>query len=117
MTKFLLMICAAALLGGCIDDYSEGFRAGVVQKASYKGIFNKSYEGELVLDGFKMRSVDGNASMSNVWKFSAHDPAVIAKLDAAAESGVRVKLRYKQALFVNPMTQSTSYTIVTVENL
>lgn len=103
----LLSISITLLLTACMPNYSEGFRIGIVQKASHKGIIFRSYEGEIVTDGFK----SGNQRISNTWKFSAVDPSIIQSLNAAADNGTAVKVSYNQWLIKPLFTQDTSYTV------
>ncbi len=66
-------------------NYSEGERAGTVQKFSRKGWICKTYEGELAL-----YVVAGVAP--EVWNFSVRDPAVAEQMSKAV--GQRVQLHY-----------------------
>lgn len=68
-------------------SYSDGERAGVVQKFSRKGWVCKTYEGELAL-----YIVGGVAP--EIWYFSARDPAIIEQLNVAV--GERVRLHYTE---------------------
>lgn len=67
--------------------YSEGNRAGYLQKFSRRGWLCKTYEGELM-----MTSVPGVAP--TVWEFSVRDEAVARQLIDA--SGKRVVLFYEE---------------------
>ena len=67
--------------------YSEGNRAGYLQKFSRRGWLCKTYEGELM-----MTSVPGVAP--TVWEFSVRDEAVARQLTDA--SGKRVVLFYEE---------------------
>ena len=67
--------------------YSEGNRAGYLQKFSRRGWLCKTYEGELM-----MTSVPGVAP--TVWEFSVRDDAVARQLIDA--SGKRVILFYEE---------------------
>ena len=67
--------------------YSEGNRAGYLQKFSRRGWLCKTYEGELM-----MTSVPGVAP--TVWEFSVRDDAVARQLIEA--SGKRVVLFYEE---------------------
>lgn len=93
-------------------EYSEGGRAGTVTKFSHKGIFNKTWEGELAMNNF---SRGQNGTLSNSFPFSAKDPAVIKALEEARDHGAPVKLQYKQTLAFLPWKQDTAYIIVSVE--
>lgn len=111
MKALLMAAIAAATVSTCSTAhacYSEGFRAGVVQKLSQKGIALKSYEGELVMDGVKFRQTGGG----NVWKFSARDAAVGKKLEQAMMTGKSVTLKYCQELV--SVTTDTKYIITDV---
>ena len=67
--------------------YSEGNRAGYLQKFSRRGWLCKTYEGELM-----MTSVPGVAP--TIWAFSVRDDAVARQLIDA--SGKRVVLFYEE---------------------
>ena len=59
--------------------YSEGYRAGLLQKISYKGNIFKTYEGEMILS-----SVQSNANVaiaSEKFFFSVTDKVVALQLE------------------------------------
>lgn len=96
MKKNAIVIAILAVLSfsaQASDCYSEGVRTGTVQKFSQKGMVNKSWEGEMVQEGFRTK---GNGKMSNIWKFSVLDPAVAKKIDEAVFNGGQVAVRYCQ---------------------
>ena len=67
--------------------YSDGDRAGILQKFSRKGWICKTYEGEL--------AVSYTAGMAPVlWYFSVRDEAIAAKVKDA--QGKRVVLHYDE---------------------
>jgi hypothetical protein len=68
-------------------SYSEGNRAGYIQKFSKKGWICKTYEGELA-----MTTVPGVAPV--LWSFSVWDDRVAADLVRAM--GKRVVLHYRE---------------------
>ena len=68
-------------------SYSEGERAGVLQKFSRKGWVCKTYEGELAIS-----IVPGVTP--TIWDFSVRDEAVARQMDQAI--GKRVVLHYKE---------------------
>jgi hypothetical protein len=68
-------------------SYSEGERAGFLQKVSYKGWICKTWEGELSLV-----SIPGAAPEK--FLFTVRDEAVAQQLNAVA--GKRVTLKYEQ---------------------
>jgi hypothetical protein len=68
-------------------SYSEGDRAGWMQKISRKGWLCKTWEGELA-----MSNVPG--SMPQLFLFSVRDDSVAQQINAAA--GKRVSLHYQE---------------------
>ena len=68
-------------------SYSNGERAGFLQKLSSKGWICKTWEGELTLV-----AIPGAAPEK--FLFSVRDPAVASQIDASM--GKRVTLRYEQ---------------------
>lgn len=72
-------------------SYSEGERAGYVQKLSKKGWVCKSWEGEIA-----MVSMPG--AIPEKFEFSVRDDAVAEKINSLA--GKKVVLIYKQHKFV-----------------
>lgn len=68
-------------------SYSQGERAGYVQKLSEKGWFCKTWEGELA-----MINVPG--TLTEKFAFTVRDEAVVAKINSTL--GKRVALVYEQ---------------------
>jgi hypothetical protein len=68
-------------------SYSDGERAGVLQKFSRKGWVCKTYEGELAL-----YIVGGVAP--EIWSFSVRDEGIVEQLNAMV--GERVRLHYTE---------------------
>src|SRR5512139_2012320 len=68
-------------------SYSNGSRAGYIQKFSHKGWICKTYEGELA-----MTTVPGVAPI--LWDFSVRDANVASQLSQAM--GKRLVLHYKE---------------------
>ncbi len=69
--------------------YSDGTRAGILQKFSRKGWFCKTEEGDLVLAQFPIAGVT-----PQIWQFSVRDAGVGAQLEKAV--GARVQLHYTE---------------------
>lgn len=101
-------------------SYSDGERAGTLQKFSRKGWICKTYEGELAL-----YVVGGVAP--EIWHFSVRDKALVTAMNEA--TGKRVRLHYSEHRFipiscfaetsyfvdgVEPIDDSTSYQVVPV---
>jgi hypothetical protein len=68
-------------------SYSEGERAGYVQKLSLKGWLCKTWEGEMAM-------VTMPGTVAEKFAFTVREPAVAAKLNASV--GKRVALHYEQ---------------------
>ena len=83
------VVLLALLLGGAWTwftlnwSYSEGERAGILQKFSRKGWLCKTYEGELAL-----YIVGGVAP--EIWYFSTRDPELARQLSANVGRQMRV---------------------------
>ncbi len=72
--------------------YSEGYRAGMLQKFSHKGTIFKTYEGEMVLS-----SVESNKNValaSEKFLFSVKDESIALQLDSL--QGKSVVVHYTQ---------------------
>ena len=67
--------------------YSDGTRAGVLQKFSRRGWLCKTQEGDLAL-------YYGGVVPPQIWQFSVRDPAVGAQIEKAV--GARVQLHYTE---------------------
>ena len=68
-------------------DYSEGERAGYVQKFSRKGWLCKTWEGEIAM-------VNLPGTMPQIFQFSVRDEAVAQRLNDTL--GKRVRIHYEQ---------------------
>jgi hypothetical protein len=108
----ILLSLGVAFSGGWNSTYSSGERSGVVDKISYKGTFNKSYEGELKMSGFS-KDADGNM-VQNVFKFSVVDPVVAQKLKLYTKERKAVSLSYNQWGIKPILKQDTPYTVMDV---
>jgi hypothetical protein len=83
----LFFFAAGYLLIAFNYSYSEGSRAGYIQKFSHKGWICKTHEGELA-----MTTVPGVAPI--LWDFSVRDAKVASQLSEAM--GKRLVLHYKE---------------------
>ena len=111
------LLCLFALVikatGGVNWKFSEGSRSGVVQKISKKGIFWKTWEGELNL-GYNQSHVDENGHQSIVpaiFYFSVSDDRVAAIVKEAEVTGSRLTLDYNQYFLRGWDKGGTSYDI------
>jgi hypothetical protein len=92
MFLFTLLLLAIAWVWLTLNwNYSEGERAGYVQKLSKKGWVCKSWEGEIA-----MVSMPG--AIPEKFEFSVRDEAVAQKINLLA--GKRVVLMYRQHKFI-----------------
>jgi hypothetical protein len=88
-------------------SYSEGERAGVLQKFSKRGWVCKTYEGELA-----MYVVGGIAPQ--IWSFSVRDEGVVQQLHAAVGQQVRLRYAEHRGLPTNCFGE-TDYFVTSVE--
>jgi hypothetical protein len=72
-------------------NYSDGERAGYIQKLSRKGWVCKTWEGELSMINYP-------GAAPEIFHFSVRDDAVAKQIDAVV--GKRVALRYEQHINV-----------------
>jgi uncharacterized membrane-anchored protein len=87
--------------------YSKGYRAGLLQKFSEKGIIFKTYEGEMILS-----SVQSNANValaSEKFLFSVTDEAIAKQMEQI--QGKQVVVHYREKNGALPW-QGESYYIV-----
>ena len=92
--------------------YSEGERAGLLQKFSSKGWICKTYEGELAL-----YVVGGVAP--EIWYFSTRDPELAKQLSASVGRNMRVHYTEHRGVPTNCFAETPyfakSFTLVTGE--
>lgn len=90
-------------------DYSEGERAGYVQKFSKKGWLCKTWEGELAM-------VNLPGAMPELFRFTVRDEAVAQQINQSM--GQRVSLRYEQHLGIpTSCFGETDYFVVSVREV
>lgn len=91
LLAFLFFVGAAYLIVVFNLSYSDGNRAGYIQKFSTKGWLCKTHEGELA-----MTTVPGTAPV--LWEFTIWDDKVAAQLSEVM--GKRVILHYKEYRYI-----------------
>jgi hypothetical protein len=119
VVAFLVLAVILTLVFLRYASYSEGFRVGVIQKVSRKGMLFKTIEGELS-QGFIEGAADTNASGvgTRVWTFSVeNDKDVLAQIDHAIETNKKVKVYYKERYRKLPWVGDTSFTVYKVEEV
>lgn len=100
MTKKLLKwLLIVIIVIGCIIiywkffyTYSEGYRAGLLQKFSHKGAIFKTYEGEMILSSIS--STTDVAIASEKFQFSVVNKSLVRQFDTL--QGERVIVHYRQ---------------------
>jgi hypothetical protein len=104
MRKSIFIVVVMILLGLTVyvywfyyRSYGDGFREGYFQKFSRKGNIFKTYEGELLLEGFGARGLPrGNNFSANYFYFSVIDEPIADSLEKSI--GKTVKVHYTQYL-------------------
>ncbi len=87
---FLLLLAGGAFLyiwGALRFSYSDGERAGSIQKFSRKGWLCKTWEGELIM-------ANPQGLVPQLFQFSVRDPAVADQINHSM--GQRVAIHYEQ---------------------
>lgn len=100
---------------GNVVGTSDGKRVGVLTKFSHKGLFIKSYEGELNMGGVRnnVNSKGESSVVANVWEFSCSNPQMAEKLENLV--GKEVVIKYHQSFA--GLQRDTSYDVVSVEEV
>jgi hypothetical protein len=95
LATFLILFLAIFFYWKYFYTYSDGYRAGLLQKFSRKGTLFKTYEGELILS-----SVSGSNNVviaSEKFLFSVTCDSLSARLDTLQGKNVIVHYRQKNA--------------------
>lgn len=88
----LIIILSAFVYWRYYFTYSEGYRAGLLQKFSYRGNIFKTFEGELILS-----SVESNRNVpiaSEKFFFSVNDSRIAAQMEKL--EGYMIVVHYRQ---------------------
>ncbi len=96
-------------------EYSRGQRIGIINKISEEGLFWKTREGQLSLEGKAIEF--WNFSLDNSDKDKEGVNNLYAKIKTYSKEGQRVKITYKQPLAVWPWRACTKYLVQSVEPL
>jgi hypothetical protein len=92
VTFLILILAAAFIYWKYFFTYSEGYRAGLLQKFSHKGNIVKTYEGEMILSS--VISSNNVALASEKFYFSVTSPVLARQLDTI--QGQKVLVHYQQ---------------------
>jgi hypothetical protein len=106
----VLVILAAFIYWKYFFTYSEGYRAGLLQKFSKKGTIFKTYEGEMILSSVHSRA--DIAIASEKFLFSVTDEKVATQLDQM--QGQYVVIHYMEKNGVVPWVGETTYIVDSV---
>lgn len=121
MKKFIIISLSVIIVGLGIFGYiwfyvpysNSGVKAGILNDVKHKGIIFKTYEGHLILSGFRPGQ---QGLQSNEFEFSVEDKDLAIQLMSL--SGENVKLHYKEYFGAIPWRGYTKYivdSIVAVE--
>lgn len=125
MKKIIIVLVALLLLTPVFTkawfEVSDGSRVGIVYKLSYKGLFFKGWEGQLLLGDDKAAyNVDANTwnfSLDRKHKRGENIEELSKQLQSAMESGKRVRVFYKEEGLVAPWRADTTYFVQKIEIL
>lgn len=93
---FLIIIAGFFMYGKYFYTYSDGYRAGLLQKFSHKGNIFKTYEGEIILSS--VTSTNNVALASEKFYFSVTDKTLAQQLDTLQGQFVIVHYRQKNGV-------------------
>ena len=105
-----LVILTAFVYWKYFYTYSTGYRAGLLQKFSYRGNVFKTYEGEMVLSS--IQSNKNVALASEKFLFSVTDPVVARKMEQY--QGMMVTVHYEEKNGRLPWQGDTPYIVDSV---
>lgn len=110
LTRFLIVL---VLLSGSLVywkyffTYSEGYRAGLLQKFSSKGFVFKTYEGEMILSS--VQTTSNMAIASEKFLFSVNDEQVAREIEKL--QGEEVVVHYTEKNGRLPWRGDTPYLV------
>ena len=92
LVTLLIIFLAGFIYWKYFYTYSEGYRAGLLQKFSHKGTFVKTYEGEMILSS--VASTRDIAIASEKFQFTVINKELIRQFDTL--QGDNVIVHYRQ---------------------
>ncbi len=110
MLFILFLLLASFVYWKYFFTYSEGYRAGLLQKFSKKGTLFKTYEGEMILSSVQSRT--DIAIASEKFFFSVTDETVAGKLNDL--QGEYIVVHYHEKNGVLPWVGDTRYLVDSV---
>jgi hypothetical protein len=121
----VVLILIAGCAGGCEmlnrTTYIKGSRVGYIVKFAERGLFWKSYQGEVNMGGVLNGSMGGVAP--SVWNFSLDNQqrhgenldSLVTAINAFLGQGKPVKITYCAPFFSWPWRSSSRYMVQSVE--
>ena len=103
----LIVLLAAVSYWKYGFTYSEGYRAGLLQKFSHKGAIFKTYEGEMILSS--VESSDQTTLASEKFFFSVGDEVLAKKVEVL--QGEHVVVHYRQKNGTLPWRGDSPYMV------
>jgi prepilin-type N-terminal cleavage/methylation domain-containing protein len=105
---FILLAIALTNIGfiPVMPNYSQGSRVGVVNKLSERGIFFKSWEGEMMM---ALPTNSTNAIGAQQFSFNV-EPKIVNRILEAMNSGKRIEVKYRQWL-LKPISIESQYVV------
>lgn len=121
LIELVIVVCIIAILLTFIApriipipfEYSNGERTGVITKISKKGVWWKTWEGEMNVGGISTDK-KGNA-IPNVWQFTVIDDSIVEQIQRRAKHGNIITLHYSQKMSVPFWQGNTTYIIISVQ--
>lgn len=107
----VLLILASIIYWKYFFTYSEGYRAGLLQKFSKKGTIFKTYEGEMILSS--IRSSRDIAIASEKFFFSVKKSEVAGKMNHL--QGEYIVIHYEEKNGVLPWVGESRYLVDSVK--
>lgn len=113
--KEAILILSVLVLSSCGHgiNYSDGERVGVVTKLSYKGVFCKTWEGQMNLGGMATKT-DGSM-VPNVWDFTVENLALLPQIQKAMSEQTPLKIAYHQGFLSGICTSDSDYFVESVK--
>jgi len=112
----VIVILAIAVMAFLyFGTYSEGTRAGIIMKVSKKGTIFKTWEGQMNLETFGSMKTDNIVSETFAFSIEKGNEKLIDELNAAALSGERINLKYKERYIQVSWRGDTKYFATGVE--
>jgi hypothetical protein len=107
----LVLVIAASVYWKYYFNYSDGYRAGLLQKFSHKGNIFKTYEGEMILSS--VQSSKNVTLASEKFFFSVCNKQIVRKLDSL--QGDYIVVHYRQKNGTLPWRGESDYLVDSVK--